>query len=81
MKKIDMQIKNKELEISSKIGQFDIENKNLLEKKDNYNLQIKKIIEKIQIFEKDLNEQETFACEKIQTNCPFIKIINKKTFE
>lgn len=32
-------------------------------------------------FEKNIESQATFACEKIKDQCPFIKIINKKTFD
>lgn len=31
--------------------------------------------------EKNIATQATFACERIQEPCPFIKIINKKTFD
>jgi len=31
--------------------------------------------------EENIDTQATFACEKIKDNCPFIKIINKKTFD
>lgn len=46
--------------------------------------QIKKLYEqakkKRQENEKTIEQQESFSCEKIQANCPFIKVINKKTF-
>jgi hypothetical protein len=32
-------------------------------------------------FEMNINEQATFSCEKVGTNCPFIKVINKQYFE
>lgn len=35
----------------------------------------------LQELEKNIDIQATFACEKIQEPCPFIKIINKKTFD
>ena len=31
--------------------------------------------------EKNIDTQATFACDKIQEPCPFIKVINKKTFD
>ncbi|MEI6673367.1 MAG: hypothetical protein WCL02_08985 [bacterium] len=43
--------------------------------------QIKKIGETLDDLEKNIEVQATFACEKIQEPCPFIKIINKKTFD
>jgi hypothetical protein len=43
--------------------------------------EMKKIDKSIEIFEKNMQSQEIFECEKIAMNCPFIKIINKKTFE
>ena len=43
--------------------------------------QLKAMNAKIKLFEQDVDQQASFSCEKIQTNCPFIKVINKKTFE
>lgn len=36
---------------------------------------------KLNNFKKSIETQEIFMCEKISWNCPFIKVINKKTFE
>jgi hypothetical protein len=55
--------------------------KNLEEKKHMRDEEMKKLNQSIEIFEKNMQEQEIFECEKISTNCPFIKVINKKTFE
>ena len=55
--------------------------KHLQEKLQEQDLQAKKIRETISELEKNIDTQATFACEKINTNCPFIKIINKKTFD
>jgi hypothetical protein len=33
------------------------------------------------IFEKDEEKQATFDCQKIGSNCPFIKVINKQHFD
>jgi chromosome segregation ATPase len=38
-------------------------------------------LDTLQELEKNIDIQATFACEKIQEPCPFIKIINKKTFD
>ncbi|MEI8253157.1 MAG: hypothetical protein WCG25_05425, partial [bacterium] len=55
--------------------------KNLEEKKTMRDEETKKLDKSIEIFEKNMQSQEIFECEKIATNCPFIKIINKKTFD
>jgi|GEM_PF-2433674 len=43
--------------------------------------QLKTMDAKIKLFDKDIGQQATYDCSKIGTNCPFIKIINKKTFD
>jgi chromosome segregation ATPase len=46
-----------------------------------YEEQLKNMNAKIKLLDKDVDQQATFDCSKIKTNCPFIKVINKKTFE
>lgn len=55
--------------------------KHLQEKIDDQEDQIKKIKKTLGDFEKNISAQATFACEKIKEQCPFIKVINKKTFD
>ena len=42
---------------------------------------MKNILDTLKELEKNIDTQATFACEKIQEPCPFIKVINKKTFD
>ena len=46
-----------------------------------YEERLKAINVKIKLLDKDFDQQAAFDCSKIKTNCPFIKVINKKTFE
>lgn len=46
-----------------------------------YEEQLKNVWEKIKLLDQDIDQQASFACEKIKDNCPFIKVINNKTFE
>ena len=55
--------------------------KHLEEKINNQEDQLKNILKTITDLEKNINTQATFTCEKIKEPCPFIKVINKKTFE
>lgn len=47
----------------------------------NHEEQLKVMNTKIKLFEQDVDQQAAYDCSKIGTNCPFIKVINKKTFE
>lgn len=55
--------------------------KHLQEKIEDQEEQLKKTIKTLADFEKNIDMQATFACERIKDQCPFIKIINKKTFD
>ncbi|MEI6774752.1 MAG: hypothetical protein WCL18_08495 [bacterium] len=55
--------------------------KHLQEKIDDQEEQLKKTIKTLDDFEKNIDAQASFACEKIKDQCPFIKVINKKTFD
>lgn len=78
---LDTEIKNVEILKEKEIDRLKNEIKNLEEKKEMRNEEMNKLNKSIEIFEKNIQKQEIFKCEKIATNCPFIKIINKKTFE
>jgi len=43
--------------------------------------QLKNILKTLKELEQNIDTQATFACEKIELPCPFIKVINKKTFD
>jgi len=53
----------------------------LNENKKNLEEQHKNILNKISDLNKTVNDEAEFNCVKINANCPFIKDINKKTFE
>lgn len=78
---LDADIKNTEILKGKEIDRLKNEIKNLEEKKNMREEEMKKLENSIKIFEKNMQEQEIFACEKIGTSCPFIKVINKKTFD
>jgi len=76
-----MEIKNWEILKEKEIDKLKTEINNLKEKEDQ-NIQEKNKLEKnIEIFEKNMQEQEIFDCEKISWKCPFVKLINKNTFD
>lgn len=81
IKNIQLQIKNEELIIKNEIEKTITQKKYLQEKIEEQESQLKKIIATLNEFEKNIDTQASFACEKIKDQCPFIKIINKKTFD
>ena len=76
-----MQIKNEELIAKNDAEKITTQKKHLQEKIDNQENQLKKIIKTLSDFEKNIDTQASFACDKIKDQCPFIKVINKKTFD
>lgn len=78
---LDGEKKNILLEIKNFEDKINTEIKNLNEKKKLYDEQYLKINQRLTDFNKNIQEQEKFECEKIWSNCPFIKIINKKSFD
>lgn len=81
IKNNELLIKNKELEQKTKQERLLQAEKVIEEQIQNFKDQIKDIENHIKTFENNIEQQATFSCEKIWTNCPFIKIINKKTFD
>jgi len=81
MKNMELKIKNEELNIKNWKEKIENEIKNWWEKIDEVKLQLKNIIDKIAQRNKSIENQAKFDCKKIGTNCPFIKIINKKSFD
>ncbi len=81
IKNIQLQIKNEQLIIKNEAEKIETQKKHLEEKITDQENQIKNILDTLQELEKNIDIQATFACEKIQEPCPFIKIINKKTFD
>lgn len=74
-------IQNKQLEQKSEQEKQIQSEKTLLEQQNDLEKQFLEIEDHLKTFENNIEQQATFSCEKIQTNCPFIKIINKKTFD
>lgn len=78
---IDLQIKNQELRATQLKSTLEQEVKNISEKIKYLETQQKNLDEKTQLFDSETEQQATFDCSKIGTNCPFIKVINKQHFE
>lgn len=55
--------------------------KHLEEKIIDQENQLKNILKTLNELEKNIETQASYACEKIALPCPFIKVINKKTFD
>lgn len=81
VKNIQLQIKNEELIVKNEADKVLTQKKHLEEKIHDQEIQNKKIMEILSELEKNIETQATFACEKIQEPCPFIKVINRKTFD
>jgi len=76
-----LQIKNEQLITKNETEKNETQKKHLEEKIHDQENQLKNILKTLQELEKNIDTQATFACEKIQSSCPFIKVINKKTFD
>jgi len=46
-----------------------------------YDNQLKSLLERLENFEKQIESEAEFSCEKINSQCPFIRVINKQHFE
>ena len=81
IKNIDLQIHAQEVQLKQQwtILQQDITN--IQEKLKDFNEQLLSLSNKITLFDTDIEHQASFDCEKIGTNCPFIKVINKQHFD
>lgn len=55
--------------------------KTLEERKLMYDNQLKSLLERLENFEKQIESEAEFSCEKINSQCPFIRVINKQHFE
>ncbi len=81
IKTIQLQIQNEELITKNNAEKIATQKKHLQEKLEDQEQQLKKIDETLADIEKNIDTQAAFACEKINGQCPFIKVINKKTFD
>ena len=55
--------------------------KTIEERKSLYDNQLKSLQERLDNFEKQVESEAEFSCEKINSQCPFIRVINKQHFE
>lgn len=81
MKNIQLQMQNEELIAKNEAEKIVTQKKHLEEKIIDQEHQLKNVSKTLEEIEKNIDTQATFACEKIQSPCPFIKVINKKTFD
>jgi len=81
LKNIQLQIKNQELTSKNEKEKKDTLKKHLEEKILDQEHQKKNILKTLEEIEKNIDTQAHFNCQKIQSPCPFIKTINKKTFD
>lgn len=81
IKTIQLQIQNEELIAKNTAEKAITQKLHLQEKLQDQQQQRKKIDETLADLEKNIDTQAAFACEKINGQCPFIKVINKKTFD
>lgn len=77
----DLEIKNTTLKQENEIEKIDYEIEKTKQNKEIWEKEISELLERLNNSKKNIETQEIFECEKIKTNCPFIKIINKKTFD
>ena len=78
---LEAKIKNKELEITHKKTVQAQDLKNFSDQKESLEIQLKQIQKTLTDFDENIAQQASYKCEKIQGDCPFIKQINKKTFD
>jgi len=78
---IESKIENEKLRIESVIKNLELEIKNLDSNIVNLNEQSTNLDNKIKNLDNTINNESQFECVKINSNCPFIQDINKKTFE
>ena len=78
---LEKQLQN--LDEREKLEQESLKNqeKTLLERKTMYDNQLKTLNERLETFEKQVESEAEFSCEKINSQCPFIRVINKQHFE
>ncbi len=78
---IESKIENEKLKTESVIKNLEIEIKNLDNNIVDLNQQSTNLDDKIKNLDNTINSESQFECVKINSNCPFIQDINKKTFE
>ncbi|MFA7298145.1 MAG: hypothetical protein WC010_00720 [Candidatus Absconditabacterales bacterium] len=81
IKNIQLQIQNEQLVTKNEAEKNETQKQHLEEKIHDQENQLKNILKTLKELEQNIDTQATFACEKIELPCPFIKVINKKTFD
>ena len=76
----ESQIETEKIKIESQAKNIEIELKNLQTNKEWTITQIENIQKKIAEIDNTMNKESQFACAKIESNCPFVKEINRWTF-
>ncbi len=74
-------IQNKQLEQKNNEEKYILWEKAITAQYNSLMEQLKEIQNHIKVFEQNIEQQSIFSCEKIKTNCPYIKLINKKNFD
>lgn len=77
----ELEIKNMTLKQENEIEKINYEIEKTKKNKEIWEKDINEVLERLNNSKKNKETQEIFECEKIKTNCPFIKVINKKTFD
>lgn len=77
----ELEIKNMTLKQENEIEKINYEIEKTKKNKEVSEKEINELLDRLNNSKKNIETQEIFECEKIKTNCPFIKIINKKTFD
>lgn len=78
---IDLEIKNIQLQTQQTQKDKEYHIQQIKEQEKYLQEQLVQAQRRLQEFDGTIEEQSIFACEKIGTNCPFIKVINKQHFE
>ena len=81
IKNMQLQIQNNDLIQKNQQEKYMTQRTHILDKITDQNKQISAVEELLHQIDQNMQEQEFFACEKIKEPCPFIKVINKKTFD
>lgn len=76
----ESQIETEKIKIESQAKNVEIEMNNLQTNKEWIVAQIENVQKKITEIDNTMNKESQFACAKIESNCPFIKEINRWTF-
>jgi DNA repair exonuclease SbcCD ATPase subunit len=80
-KNTELMVQNKKLKIKSENEKKEIEIKNLNETQETLKNNLNNIVSRINNLNKSINEEAQYKCSQINDFCPFIKEINKQTFQ